>query len=130
MTETPHKHAPRGPLKQRDPLNASDPMKGERKICTATNRQGRRCGKSPILGGTVCRLHGGAAPQVKLKAAERLAAYQDRAIDRLFELVEQTAFPSTALTATRDILDRTMGKPIEKVEQQHSGNIVITWQGE
>ena len=34
--------------------------------CTATNRQGRRCGKPPIPGGTVCcRMHGGAAPQVQ-----------------------------------------------------------------
>lgn len=40
--------------------------------CTATNRQGQRCRKPPILGGTVCRNHGGASPQVKRKAAERV----------------------------------------------------------
>lgn len=95
--------------------------------CTATNRQGRRCGKSPIPGGTVCRMHGGAAPQVRLKAQERLAAYQDRAIDRLFTLVEQTSFPSTAYAAVRDVLDRTMGKPAESVAVEHSGTLVIEW---
>lgn len=103
-------------------MNTADPMKAQ---CTATNRQGKRCGKSPILGGTVCRLHGGAAPQVKLKAAQRLEAYQDKAIDRLFQLIEQTAFPSTALTAVRDVLDRTLGKPIEKVQNEHSGSLTI-----
>lgn len=103
-------------------MNATDPMKPR---CTATNRQGKRCGRFPIPGGTVCRMHGGAAPQVKLKAQERLAAYQDRAIDRLFTLVEQTSFPSTAFAAVRDVLDRTMGKPAEQVAVQHSGGIKI-----
>lgn len=41
--------------------------------------------------------------------------YQDRAIDRLFGLVEQQDFPSTAYQAVRDVLDRTMGKPAETV---------------
>jgi hypothetical protein len=70
-------------------------------------------------------MHGGAAPQVKQKAQERLAAYQDRAIDRLFQLVEQTSFPSTAFAAVRDVLDRTMGKPAESVAVAHSGGIKI-----
>lgn len=43
-----------------------------RRQCSATNRQGNRCGKPPILGGTVCRNHGGASPHVKRKAAERV----------------------------------------------------------
>src|SRR5450830_1901928 len=42
--------------------------------CTArASRTGTRCRKAPIRGGTVCRTHGGAAPQVRRKAAERLA---------------------------------------------------------
>lgn len=94
-------------------MKPDDSLVGVR--CTATNRQGNRCGKPPIAGGTVCRMHGGAAPQVKQAALERLMAYQDRAIDRLFGLVEQQAYPSTAYQAVRDVLDRTMGKPHESV---------------
>lgn len=109
-------YSPRGPVKARDtdPLEAGDPLHG---ICTASSkRSGQRCKKPAIAGGTVCRMHGGAAPQVKAKALERLQAYQDRAIDRLFQLVEQTTYPSTAFAAVRDVLDRTMGKPTESVE--------------
>lgn len=53
--------------------------------CTATSRKGERCGKRAIPGGRVCRFHGGAAPQVKAAAAERLRELQGLAIDRLFE---------------------------------------------
>ena len=41
--------------------------------CTATKRNKERCGNKPVRGATVCRMHGGSAPQVKAKAAERVA---------------------------------------------------------
>lgn len=41
--------------------------------CTSHNRAGNPCGKRPIKGGSVCTSHGGKAPQVKAKAAEREA---------------------------------------------------------
>lgn len=41
--------------------------------CTATKRNKERCGNKPVRGAKVCRMHGGAAPQVKAKAAERVA---------------------------------------------------------
>lgn len=42
--------------------------------CTAKRRDGRRCGNWSIRGGFVCRMHGGAAPQVRAKARARLEA--------------------------------------------------------
>src|SRR5678815_3339662 len=108
------KHAPRGPLKARDPLKAPQPL-DPIKCRARSKRSGKQCQKSPIPGGAVCRMHGGAAPQVKQAALERLMQYQDRALDRLFGLVEQEAYPSTAYQAVRDVLDRTMGKPHESV---------------
>lgn len=120
------KHAPRGPLKAKHatdagPLDGPDPSK-----CSAHSSQsGKPCRNRPIAGGTVCRFHGGAAPQVRAKALERLMQYQDRAIDRLFGLVDQTEYPSTAYQAVRDVLDRTMGKPAESISHDVTGELVI-----
>lgn len=114
------KHAPRGRIKAPDtseptsePMPALDPLRCKAR---SRNRHQGQCKRRPIPGGTVCRYHGGASPQVQRKAMERLMAYQDRAIDRLFGLVEQEDYPSTAYSAVRDVLDRTMGRPSERVE--------------
>lgn len=41
--------------------------------CTARSKHsGKRCNKFAILGGVVCRYHGGGAPQVKAAALRRL----------------------------------------------------------
>lgn len=123
------KHAPRGRLKARDPLDVEHPSdEGGPARCTArSKRSGVRCKRFPIPGGTVCRMHGGAAPQVKAKALERLQAYQNTAIDRLFTLVEQREYPSVAIAAVKDVLDRTMGKPKETLDVEHSGGIELSW---
>ncbi len=55
----------------------------------------------------------------------RLLRLQYPAIDRLQALMQQTEFPSTAYAATRDVLDRTMGKPAETVAMAHSGGMTI-----
>lgn len=113
-TDRPKRHAPRGPIKARDPLDATDPMDAR---CTAkSKRSGVQCKRRPIPGGTVCVMHGGGAPQVKAKAMDRLLAIQFPAIARLAELVEQKEYPSTAMAAVKDVLDRTMGKPVESLE--------------
>lgn len=40
--------------------------------CTATGKKtGQRCKRPPIVGGTVCSMHGGSAPQVKAAAVRR-----------------------------------------------------------
>jgi len=109
----PQPHAPRGPLVQRDPISAPDPIRPQ---CKATNNRGQRCRYSPIPGGTVCRFHGGAAPQVKAAAMERLRALQHPAIDRLASLIDQEEFPTVAYAASRDVLDRTLGKPGEHLD--------------
>lgn len=54
--------------------------------CTATNRQGKRCGKAAIPGGAVCRLHGGGAPQVVARAKQRLLEAVDPAAAELVEI--------------------------------------------
>jgi hypothetical protein len=39
--------------------------------CKGKNRQGKPCGNWAIVGGTVCTVHGGKAPQVQAKASVR-----------------------------------------------------------
>ena len=93
-------------------MDAPDPMDAPYTPCTATSKQsGQRCKGRPIPGGTVCVMHGGRAPHVQAKAAERLRAMQDIAIERLAELIEQRDSPSVAYHAAREVLDRTMGRP-------------------
>ena len=114
MTE-PKRHAPRGPLKTKDPMTGHHPMDGK-VTCKATNRQGKRCGKSPIPGGVVCRMHGGAAPQVKNAADERLRALEMPALDRMAKLIDQNDFPSVAFQASKDVLDRIRGRATEFID--------------
>ncbi len=48
--------------------------------CTATTRRGQPCANPPMVGALVCRMHGGAAGQVKRKAAVRVAEAKARTI--------------------------------------------------
>jgi hypothetical protein len=52
--------------------------------CTTTNRAGERCGRAPIVGGSVCVMHGGGVPAVKQKAAERMLAMLEPALDVVY----------------------------------------------
>jgi len=47
--------------------------KSRRQKCSAKTQGGAPCQRWAINGGMVCQIHGGAAPQVKRKAAARLA---------------------------------------------------------
>lgn len=48
--------------------------------CTATSkRSGERCRRAAIVGGTVCKVHGGGAPQVAAAAVRRSAEADARA---------------------------------------------------
>jgi hypothetical protein len=129
MTTTAQPHAPRGPLVKRDHMAAPDLM-APRKCSARAKSSGQPCQRPAIHGGTVCRFHGGAAPQVKLAAMERLRALQNPAIDRLAKLIAQEEFPTVAYAASRDVLDRTLGKPQEQVQLTGAdeGPVVFKWQ--
>jgi hypothetical protein len=64
----------------------------------------------------VCHTHGGAAPQVKARARERLAALVEPAIGVLGDLIRRRGkLPMAALGAARDVLDRAGYKVAEPV---------------
>src|SRR5262245_26164447 len=72
------KHAPRGPVKAKDPLSGDHPLSVQ---CSAHSKQTKKqCGRKAIPGGTVCRYHGGAAPQVKAAADRRIQELEQPAI--------------------------------------------------
>ena len=66
---------------------ALDPSLGLPTRCTGHNRRGAQCGRAPVPGATVCHYHGGAAPQVREKAAERIAQARDMATERFIEFL-------------------------------------------
>lgn len=95
--------------------------------CGAKTSDGDPCKNPPMLGGKRCRMHGGAAPQVKRKAQERLLKGVPRMLRMLRELAEDdTQPPQVRLAAIRDWLDRagidrkievevTTGSPFEEM---------------
>lgn len=76
--------------------------------CRATSKAtGKPCGRTAEPGATVCRYHGGAAPQVKRKAALRLLELVDPAIATLARTMTDNTAPHAArLRAAENVLDR------------------------
>lgn len=75
--------------------------------CTAWSRTaGAQCRQPAIAGGTVCRFHGGGSPDVKRKAALRLASLVDPAIATLGREMVKAERSSDRQRAANSILDR------------------------
>ena len=93
--------------------------KGKRmdRQCTATSKQSKkRCLRSAIPGGTVCVMHGGAAPHVQRSAAERLRALVDPAITVIEDRPLDSNEPGLQARVAADILDRTGYSGKQKLE--------------
>lgn len=88
--------------------------------CTATSKHsGDRCKRAPILGGNVCAMHGGKAPQVIAAAQQALVGARLSAAELLFEVIEvwrttkceacgqPKGDPTPAIRAAIAVLDRT-----------------------
>jgi hypothetical protein len=85
--------------------------------CTAKSKStGKQCARDAIAGGNVCRVHGGAAPQVKRSAQERLLALVDPALAVLSKALRDTKQPKIAFDAARDVLDRAGYRQTERLE--------------
>jgi hypothetical protein len=74
----------------------------ESRQCTATNRNGERCGRASIPGGFVCNLHGGNAPQTLKAAQQRLLSLIEPALDVLHSILRIA--PACAVCGRRDDL--------------------------
>lgn len=86
-------------------LDRIDPKRGT--LCTARRRNGEKCLNYAMSFSTVCRLHGGAAPQVKAAAQVRMLMAADKAAAELIGMMLDKSAPhSVRLAAARDLLDR------------------------
>lgn len=76
--------------------------------CVAKAKQtGNRCKRRPIVGGTVCKMHGGGATQVKRSARLRLAELVDPAITTLARAIaDPTVDTNAKIRAAEAVLDR------------------------
>ena len=86
-----------------------------KRTCTAHRSDGQPCKTQPIRGGTVCRVHGGSARQVREAAHRRLLEAVDPAITELLAIMARAQRSSDRLRAIREVLDRS-GITAERVQ--------------
>jgi hypothetical protein len=97
--------------------------------CVGHNRDGSPCGSWALTGTSVCRMHGGAAPQVKRKAEERIRELVNPALALIAEILEtgraEDLPASVSLTAARDILDRAGFGATHRLDARIEGDIHV-----
>ena len=103
-------------------MDTRDPM--DRRCTARSKRSGQRCKRRPIPGGSVCVMHGGAAPQVKLAAKDRIAVLVDPAIDALQRALAHKDI-NAAVRAARDLLDRAGLAAPKHTQMEHSGEVSL-----
>lgn len=93
-------------------------------LCTAHRSDGQPCRAYAIHGGTVCVAHGGAAPQVKRAAAERLAEARDTALEKFGDcLAAGTVDPKVLLDASvklTELVETLQGRVARREEQRQT----------
>jgi HEAT repeat protein len=97
------------------------------RVCTAHRTNGEPCKKAPILGGMVCDVHGGRAPQVRKSAQDRLAEMVDPLLTELFRIAQSGDNDAVRLAAIKDALDRAGYKPIERQQVDQTGEISLRY---
>lgn len=94
--------------------------------CSAKRTNGEPCRGQAISGATVCRVHGGNAPQVREAARLRLLELVDPALGVLARAVRKRKDPkweptATEIQAARDLLDRAGLKPEQEAPPNAPG---------
>jgi hypothetical protein len=75
--------------------------------CNGTRQSGKRCRREAIEGSVVCEIHGGLAPQVRRRAAERVLLTADEAIQVIKSFISDPTVPAgVRLKAAQDLADR------------------------
>ena len=94
--------------------------------CHAHKRNGAQCGAQAMHGTTVCKMHGGLAPQVREAARLRLLSMVDPALGTLARAVQKRkGIPGpTEIAAAREILSRA-GIGEQPAEQTTSAGVTV-----
>jgi hypothetical protein len=75
--------------------------------CNGTLQSGKRCRREAMEGSVVCEIHGGLAPQVRRRAAERVLLTADEAIQVIKSFISDPTVPAgVRLKAAQDLADR------------------------
>jgi len=91
--------------------------------CKAHTSSGKPCKAPAIKGGVVCKVHGGAAPQVREAARLRLAMMIEPALGALAKSLKSKS-ERIRLDAARDVLDRNSLKGKDEIAL--SGSLALT----
>lgn len=103
-------------------------------LCTARRRNGEKCLNYAVKGATVCRMHGGSAPQVRAAAQTRILMASDLAAKKLVELMSSAKVDDRVkLAAAKDLLDRANLAGTQNIEvgvtkrsfEDHASEIVF-----
>lgn len=95
--------------------------------CTAKAKStGTQCARAAIAGGTVCRVHGGAAPQVKAKAMQRLIDAAEDAAAELIRIIQNAESESVRVSAIKELFERAGIGEAQRVALEGEGlNITL-----
>ena len=87
-----------------------------------------------MTGQAVCGTHGGRSPQAMAKAQRmvelaelRIRGLAPRAVDTLEELVTSADSEQVRLQAANSLVDRSVGKPKEKIQVAAAITVVRPW---
>jgi hypothetical protein len=90
------------------------------KLCKAV-RNGQQCHNYRIRGGTVCRIHGGAAPHVRESAQQRIRELVDPALGEIAKIIyRKNVSDADKLKACYGLLDRAGYGPGSKLILERS----------
>ncbi len=80
--------------------------------CTAHRQDGHPCKAKAIRGGSVCRVHGGSAPQVRHAANRRLLEALDPAAGELVRIALTGKVERNRIMAIKELFERAgFGEP-------------------
>ena len=95
--------------------------------CSAKTQSGRACHAQAVAGATVCRVHGGSAPQVIAAAKMRLIMASDPAAARVVQMaLSRRQKPADVLAACREILNRA--GVVAPAETTSSADTGVLWE--